>query len=80
MTRKTGPKPASDELAAGLRLQAAVRWIPIGLINQFKLAAKGFARRMVPGVALGIVAQAGPDAVDGRTLVSSLARSHGYED
>jgi len=51
MTRKIRPKPVSDGWAAALRSQAAVRLIPIGLINQFKLAAKGFAHRMVPGVA-----------------------------
>ena len=46
-----GPKSAFDGLAAGLRSQAAARLIPFGLINQFKMAAKGFAHRMVPGVA-----------------------------
>ena len=51
MTRKMGPKSACDRLAAGLRSQAAARLIPFGLINQFKMAAKGFARRLVPGVA-----------------------------
>ena len=46
-----GPKSAFDGLAAGLRSQAAARLIPFGLINQFKMAAKGFAHRMIPGVA-----------------------------
>ena len=46
-----GPKSAGDRLAAGLRLQAAARLIPFGLINQLKMAAQGFARRMVPGAA-----------------------------
>ena len=46
-----GPKLAFDELTACLRLQAAARLIPFGLINQFKMAAKGFPHRMVPGVA-----------------------------
>ena len=45
------PKSAFDGLAAGLRSQAAVRLIPFGLINQFKMAAKDFARRSVSGVA-----------------------------
>ena len=46
-----GPKSAFDGLAAGLQSQAAARLIPFGLINQLKMAAKGFAHRMVPGVA-----------------------------
>jgi CheY-like chemotaxis protein len=46
-----GPKSAFDGLAAGSRLQVAARLIPFGLMNQFKMAAQGFARRMVPGVA-----------------------------
>ncbi len=46
-----GPKSAFDGLAAGLRSQAAARLIPFGLINQLKMAAKGFAHRLVPGVA-----------------------------
>ena len=51
MTRKMGPKSAFDGLAASLRSQAAARLIPFGLTNQFKMAAKGFAHRMIPGVA-----------------------------
>ncbi len=46
-----GPKSAFNGLAAGLRSQAAVRLIPFELINQFKMAANGLARRMVPGTA-----------------------------
>ena len=46
-----GPKSAFDGLAAGLRSQAAARLIPFGLINQFKMVAKGFVHRMIPGVA-----------------------------
>jgi CheY-like chemotaxis protein len=51
MIGKMGPKSAFDGLAAGLQWQAAARLIPFGLINQFKMAAQGFARRMIPGVA-----------------------------
>jgi len=51
MIRKMGPKSACDGLAAGLRLQAAARLIPFGLINRLKMAAKGAAHRMVPRVA-----------------------------
>jgi CheY-like chemotaxis protein len=51
MTRKMGPKSAFGGLAASLRSQAAARLIPFGLTNQFKMAAKGFAHRMIPGVA-----------------------------
>jgi CheY-like chemotaxis protein len=51
MIRKMGPKSAFDGLAAGWRSQAAPRLIPFGLINQFKMAAKGFAHRMIPGAA-----------------------------
>jgi CheY-like chemotaxis protein len=50
MTRKMGPKSAGDRMAAGLRWQAAVRLIPFGLVNRVKMAAQGFAHRMVLGV------------------------------
>ncbi len=46
-----GPKSAFDGLTAGLRSQAVAQLIPFGLINQFKMAAKDFARRLVPGLA-----------------------------
>jgi CheY-like chemotaxis protein len=46
-----GPKSELDELTAGLPSQAAAGLIPFGLINQFKMAAKDFARRRIPGVA-----------------------------
>ena len=46
-----GPKSACDRLAVGLRSQAAGRLNPFGLINRFKMAAKGFAHQMVPEVA-----------------------------
>ena len=45
------PKFAFDGLVAGLRSQAAVRLILCGLINQFKIGAKSFARRRTPGAA-----------------------------
>ena len=51
MIGKMGPKSAFDGLMAGLRPQAAARLLPFELINQFKMAAKDFARRLVPGVA-----------------------------
>ena len=46
-----GSKLAFDGWAAGLRAQAAARLTPFGLINQFKMAVKGFAHRMIPRVA-----------------------------
>ncbi len=46
-----GPKSAFDGLAAGSRSQAAARLIPFGLMNQFNMAAKGLAHRMIPSVA-----------------------------
>jgi CheY-like chemotaxis protein len=46
-----GPKSAFDGLVPGLRSQAAARLIPFGLINRFKMAAKGFAHRMISVVA-----------------------------
>ena len=46
-----GSKSAFDGLAASLRSQAAARLIPFGLINPFKMAAKGFAHRKISGVA-----------------------------
>lgn len=45
------PKSAFVGLAAGLRSQAAARRIPFGLINQFKMAAKGFVHRTISGMA-----------------------------
>lgn len=46
-----GPKSALDRLPARLRPPAAAGLIPFGLLNQFKMAGKDFARRLIPGVA-----------------------------
>ncbi len=46
-----GLTSAFEGLAARLRSQAAARLKPFVLINQFKMAAQGFAHRMISGVA-----------------------------